>query len=75
MTLDSILHGIGSKITETASYEGNSANLKEHLSKALIGGGVLLGMHILDMPKLFEFAAGCYTAFQGYKAYKDAKNA
>ncbi len=74
MSLEDITQKISRAVDQTVNYQGSPVMLKSHIAKTAIGGAAILCLNALNAPDLIDVAAYCFTAYQGFKAYKDLKH-
>ena len=71
MTLETMVEDSKKRIQDIINYSGDRAQLRKHIKNTLIGGAAILGLNALNAPDVIEVIAYCYTAYNGFKAYRD----
>ena len=71
MTLDEQIKSGINKAQNFLKYEGDRQYLKTDIAKTVAGAVSILALNSLNAPDLIETVAYVYTAYQGFKTYKD----
>jgi len=74
MELENIVDNCKKWVSENIiQYQGDKAQLKNHIGRAAAGGATILVLNVLNAPDLVDVIAYAYTSYQCFKSYKDLK--